>query len=270
VNEYRWGPGRKRAALSVTFDNLGEAADIAIGRCPPGHSLGRHFTADRVVPDLLKEIRGVNITYFVEAVNSLLYPEVLKAVRDAGHEVALHAWAHENWQGLNLQQQADNLQMSLEALAKIGIEPRGFRPPGGAISPESLAVLRKTGFTYCSPLSDMPTGRVENEFAILPFQWRHVDAYLLEPKLSARRVSNGDPEAPLDPESWAGILAMAVDRAVATGQHLTVIFHPYVLGGDFRLVNILKEFLAQACSRDDLWVAPALEVANWVSKSNCE
>jgi peptidoglycan-N-acetylglucosamine deacetylase len=268
VNQYRWGPEKRRAALSVTFDNLGEAADISLGRCPPGHSLGRHATATHVVPELLKELRGFDITYFVEAVNARLYPEVLKAIRDAGHEVGLHAWAHENWQELNLQQQADNLQMSLEALGKIGIAPRGFRPPGGAVSPESLALLQANGFTYCSPLSDMPTGRVENGFVILPFIWRHVDAYVLEPKLSARRLSNGDPEAPLGPEGWAEILSTAVDRAVATGEHLTVVFHPYVLGSDVRLVNILKEFLEKACSRDDLWVAPAFEVASWVSKAN--
>src|SRR5882757_4905800 len=127
MNEYRWGPGRKRAAISVTFDNLGEASDISIGRCPAGHSLGRHFTATHVVPELLKDLRGVSITYFVEAVNARLYPGVLKAVRDAGHEIALHAWGHENWQALSLREQADNLQMSLEAMATIGIEPRGFR-----------------------------------------------------------------------------------------------------------------------------------------------
>ncbi len=40
-----WGPQGRRASVSVTFDNLGEACDINMGRWPAGSPVGSHFTA---------------------------------------------------------------------------------------------------------------------------------------------------------------------------------------------------------------------------------
>jgi hypothetical protein len=53
VTSYTWGPGAQRAAVSVTFDNLGEPADLERGLWPESEPLGRHFSVKRMLPRIL-------------------------------------------------------------------------------------------------------------------------------------------------------------------------------------------------------------------------
>jgi len=91
-----------RAAVSVTFDNLGEVTALARGEWPADEPLGDHSSVTRALPrimDLLDET-GLRATFFVEGLNAELYPEALRGLADAGHEVAYHGWRHEPWSEL--------------------------------------------------------------------------------------------------------------------------------------------------------------------------
>src|SRR5262249_31544760 len=105
------------ATLCLTFDNLGEE------------------TAARALPGLLEELgaRDLKATFFVEGVNAELYPELLLEVDGRGHEVAYHAWSHEQWGEMAADEQAENLRRGQAALRAIGIEIEGLRPPGGGL-----------------------------------------------------------------------------------------------------------------------------------------
>ena len=256
-----WLPQGKRVSVSVTLDNLGEACDINMGRWPADARIGQHYTAVRVLPRLLDELEGVPFTYFVEAVNAERYPAQLQALRDAGPEVALHSWGHENWGRLTPDERRANLAKSVAALRSIGIEVSGFRPPGGAMDGGSLDLLRENGFTYCSPVSGDSRVRVERGLTVLPFAWRHVDAYLIDPDLAAFRVSNGDPSAPATADEWSRVVNGAFDEALRDGRHLTVIFHPYVFGAHERLWAVFTGFVRRLKAHDDVWIATCREVA---------
>jgi hypothetical protein len=92
VSGLTW-PGGARGALSLTFDNLGEASAIELGAVPPAAALGEHPTATRVLPSLIGELgsRGLSATFFVEGLNAEIYPDLLVEVDAAGHEVACEA-----------------------------------------------------------------------------------------------------------------------------------------------------------------------------------
>jgi peptidoglycan/xylan/chitin deacetylase (PgdA/CDA1 family) len=261
VSSGGWGPRFKRAAVSVSFDNLGEACDIAMGKWPPGQPIGRHFTATEVLPRLLRELEGIQATYFIEASNFALYPEQILAWHDAGHEIGLHAWQHENWSRLDLAQQRINLVQSLAAMATLGVRPQGFRPPGGAISDPSLALLKELGFQYCSPLAHPGRGTQQDGVVLLPFVWKHVDAYLCDPALAGFRQAQGDPAEPASAQQWSTVLEEAIADALARGSHLTVIFHPYMIGRDEGLNAAMRSFLQAVRSNRDIWLAPCHEVA---------
>ena len=122
----------RRPVLSLTFDNLGEAAELEMGSVPEDAALGGHRTATEVVPALLERLgeREIAATFFVEGMNAELYPELLREIVGAGHEVAYHAWRHEQWDELSIAGQAENLARGVDAFARIGIEIAGLRPPG--------------------------------------------------------------------------------------------------------------------------------------------
>ncbi|REG51036.1 peptidoglycan/xylan/chitin deacetylase (PgdA/CDA1 family) [Paraburkholderia sp. BL6669N2] len=262
-----WGPQRRRACVCVTFDNLGEACDINMGRWPAANAVGRHFTATHVLPKLLEDLDGLRITYFIESVNALRYPEQMRAVKSAGHEVGWHTWGHENWSRMSLDEKRSNLEKSLAMLRTIDIFPVGFRPPGGLADAPSMALLRQHGFTYCSPVSSDPSVHLEEELTVLPFAWRYVDAYLIDPDLGDFRVAHGDMARPATATEWERILNDGFDAAHANGEQLTVIFHPYLFGADERLWQVMRRFLVRLKARDDVWLATCSELAEWVASS---
>lgn len=258
-----WGPESKAAALSVTLDNFGEVAEMSLGLLREDYSSGQHDTATTILPRVLSALGDIKVTYFIEGINAEIYPRKLTAIVAAGHEIGLHAWKHEAWHRLSLVRQENLLQMSLRAMDKIGLQPAGFRPPGGHISVDSLILLRRLGFDFCSPLG-RPGSHLEESLAILPFQWRHVDAYLMDPVLSAYRADNAASPAPLPAHEWSLLLECAVAETVEHRGHLTVIFHPYMIGRHQDQWAAFDRFLQQIRSRSDLWIANCAQVAGWI------
>jgi peptidoglycan-N-acetylglucosamine deacetylase len=131
---------------------------------------------------------------------------------------------------------------------------------------DSLRLLRRLGFDFCSPLGS-PGSHVQEDLTILPFQWRHVDAYLMDPVLSAHRAGNAASPAPFAAHEWSAILDHAVVEAVEQRQHVTVIFHPYMLGRHEDQWAVFDQFLREARSHPDLWVANCAQVAAWIRQS---
>lgn len=262
-----WGPDQKTGAFSVTFDNFGEAADIELGRHPADQAVGTHYTAHECLPTILKIVEQHPVTYFIEAINVARYPEQIKAIRDAGHEISMHAWQHENWGSRNPQQRQDILQRSLDAFETLGIRPGGFRPPGGVMPPGSLQEFHDAGLSYCSPLGEAGASGIDQKIAVLPFAWKHVDAYMLDPGLGALRTRFGDPAAAVDESVWQDSLTAAMQTALTQKTHVTVIFHPFLFVRAPRMTQVLESLLADLQSQTDLWVAPCAQVADWLKHS---
>lgn len=209
----------------LSFDNLGEAAAIERGEVPAGTSLGRDPSVTRALPWLLDQLdqHGLIATFFVEAINCELYPDAVQEIVAGGHEIGHHGWAHETWRDLSPQNERDALTRGLEAFAKLGLRPRGFRPPGGELTERTPELLRELGFEWCSPAGD-ETG-VREGLAYVPFDWELVDAYHLMDSFGALRVSRGDPQKRRSPAELADWLA----HRLAAGGRQTLILHPFLM-----------------------------------------
>jgi peptidoglycan/xylan/chitin deacetylase (PgdA/CDA1 family) len=255
----------ERGVLSLTFDNVGEAAELEMGALPADAPLGGHRTATEVLPALLDRLDGQEVaaTFFIEGLNAGLYPNLLREISDRGHEVAYHAWRHEQWDGLSPSGQAENLARGIAAFERIGIEIAGLRPPGGMLGPGGLDVLREAGMRYCSPAG---TGVGEDRgIALLPFQWRHLDASCVLPPLAgAREQMTGSPD-PVEPDAFLASLLRSIDELASGGGYVAIVLHPFMLGwlGDEHLTVLLDRIAAEA-SRGELWVARCDEVAEHV------
>jgi len=150
-----WNTNGATAAVSVTFDNLGEAAELELGIWPEDQPLGQHFSVRDVLPRLLDELssRSIRATFFVEGLNAETYPDTLRLLVDRGHEVAVHAWRHEQWASLDLDAETRLLRRATDAMKTAGLVPSGFRPPGGGLTANTLGLLASSGYRYASPAS---------------------------------------------------------------------------------------------------------------------
>lgn len=248
--------------LSVTFDNLGEAAELELGALPSDAPLGRHPTATEVVPSLLERLaaHGIAATFFIEGLNAELYPDLLGEIVARGHEVAYHAWRHERWDRLSASEQAENLSRGIAAFEQIGIEIAGFRPPGGGLGEGGVAVLRDAGLRHCSPAGS--GAGVDGGVALLPFEWRHVDATCVLPPLAEVRERMTGTGETIEPEAFVAWLEREIDRLEGVGGFLAIVLHPFMLAwlGEEQLERLL-EGVAAAASNDRIEVSRCDEVA---------
>lgn len=254
-------PGGARGALSLSFDNLGEAAELELG-AQPGAPLGEHFTATRVLPRLLAALRehDLTATFFVEGLNAELYPRALQAIAADGHEVAYHAWRHEQWGGLTAAEQAENLRRGIDAFEALGLSVAGMRPPGGQLGDGGSEALREAGLRYCSPQGQEVS--VEDGVALLPFQWQHVDAACVLPPMSAAREAMAGSPDPVDAGAFLAYLESELSLLASKGGFATIILHPMMFDwlGEDRLGALLG-LLSKARRENRLWVAPCAAIA---------
>ena len=101
----------------------------------------------------LLEGRGVTSTFFVPGHTARAYPDTVKAIHAAGHEIGHHGWVHENPVGLSPEEERYVMEKGLAALAAVaGVRPVGYRSPGWDNSPATVPLLVEFGFEYESSL----------------------------------------------------------------------------------------------------------------------
>ena len=260
------GPDARRAAVTLTFDNLGEAADLERGLWPEDKPLGHHFSVKRTLPrilDTLEEL-GLRATFFVEGINAELYPDALLQIANSGHELGYHGWRHEYWPNLSPSEEARLLEGGVRKMHELGVRPRGFRPPGGRLTPSSPELLDNFGFTHCSP-AGLGIGFL-GKVVVLPFEWRLVDAYYYLPRFGGLRKSATGSSEPMSPFHFRETLSSALQGVVRDGGHLTLLFHPFLEEQEDRfeiMRGALKEL--RDLAQDGLvWCTPYRDLASWV------
>jgi len=239
-------PGDARGALCLSFDNLG---------------VDEASSAAKALPGLLKRLgeHDLTATFFAEGVSAELDPEALGEVGAAGHEVAYHAWRHETWGELTEAEQSENLAHGIEAFAGLGLEIAGLRPPGGQLGAGGVEVLREAGLTYASPAG--AGAGVDDGVALLPFQWRHVDATCMLPPLGpVRRQMTGSPD-PIEPDAFLAYLETEIERLEGDGGFLSIVLHLPLLDwlGEPNLASLLEKL-----SSSDAWLARCDQAAEHV------
>ena len=90
----------------------------------------------------------VRATFFMLGSMAAQAPGVAAEVAAAGHEVAVHGWAHRYTVLRGPRWVADDLARARDAVADAtGAQPRFYRPPYGVLSAGALAAARRLGLT---------------------------------------------------------------------------------------------------------------------------
>jgi peptidoglycan/xylan/chitin deacetylase (PgdA/CDA1 family) len=253
-----------RRAVLLTFDNLGEAADLERDLRPPS-GVGEHPSVTVALPAILELLRALALpaTFFVEGINAELYPDAVRAIAVDGHEIGLHAWRHERWSELAPAEEDQLLARSIEAFADLGVDVDGFRPPGGEIGPRTMRKLAAHGLRWCSPVGNRAC-RSEG-VAVLPFRWALVDAYHRMESFADLRRSLGDAPAPRSAAAAAD--ALLEDLQTADDEPTVVILHPFLLVDEAERAEAERvlRWIADGVAAGERWVATGRELARRVT-----
>ncbi len=157
MKRWQWPQG-VRCVVFVTvnfdaesFDLKSTTEDRLYGR----FSYGR-YGVRAGLPRLLAMLgrRSIAATAFVTASDAKRHADAIRAIRDAGHEIASRGADLTHLPALK-DRERSALAEGRDTLARItGSAPKGFRAPGGELGPDSLALLAELGFVYDSSFQD--------------------------------------------------------------------------------------------------------------------
>jgi peptidoglycan/xylan/chitin deacetylase (PgdA/CDA1 family) len=250
----RW-LGGAAAAILLTFDVDAETPLLAAGAEYEAHlsAMSHQAYGPRVgLPRILGmlERRGLPATFFFPGLTAERWPGTVERVLEAGHEVALHGYTHRSPTALSPDEQLDELDRGMAALARVGARPVGYRAPLWSTTAVTLEALGAHGIRYDSSLFDddrpyvleTPTGRL----AELPVHWALDDweqyVYLPAPDVGAT-INR--------PSVVAALWTEELEAMRTTASLCVLTCHPFASGRPSRLAAV-ERFIDAAVAFGDV------------------
>ena len=263
-----WPQGRRAAAV-LGFDL--DAEDVAITIDPDSrhrlsvmsHQAYGPLTGVPRILDLLERY-DVRSTFFAPGYTVERYPDLIRRIRDAGHELAHHGYMHEAMAGMTRGEEAEVLDRGLDALERVaGVRPLGYRAPMWETTYATAELLLDRGFLYDSSLMDcdVPYELAESpapgarSIVEIPVSWSLDDweQFAYVPDLFGSGLIE-------DPSKALSMWRAELEAQRAEGCCFTITFHPFLSGRLSRL-RALEQLIETMTSHPDLWLTTAGEVA---------
>lgn len=261
---------QSRATVCLTFDF--DSISVWIGpnqaRSPSMISRGEFdiVGVERILRLLDNE--QIPATFFIPGHTVETFPETIKTIIAAGHEVGHHGYLHENPVRLEYEEERRILERGLESFANVaGMRPSGYRSPAWDNSPNTIDLLVEYGFRYESSLMGddfrpywCRTGDVLSldsayqfgatvDLVELPVSWILDDHPHFEFMRSAVGRADGLSAPSKVKEIWLGEFAFMY-RDVPNGL-FTLTMHPQVIGHGHRML-MLEEVITAIKQYDDV------------------
>ncbi|WP_029110652.1 polysaccharide deacetylase [Mycobacterium sp. URHD0025] len=267
MTEFSWPEG-KTAAAAFTFDvdaesavlwgNQGAAARMSV---MSHQAYGPLVGIPRILE--LLERHQIPSTFFVPGHTAHRYPEAVRAIVSAGHEIAHHGYLHEQPTALTLDEEVEALDRGLAALAEVaGVRPAGYRAPMWDLSWHTPSLLAERGFLYDSSLMDADcpyelavggTSLVE-----IPIQWALDDweQYCYLPDIAGSGLIESPRKAR---ELWQ----LEFDALRRAGACWVLTNHPFLSGRASRAAE-LDHLMRYVSDHTDVWTTNLGAIAEHV------
>ncbi len=144
-----------RHLVCLTFDFDAMSGFISRGMTSPTPisrgEFGANVGVQRILA-LLKKYR-IRTSWYIPGHTLETYPDQCRAVFDGGHEIGHHGWTHVPPAEMTREQEEAGLMRANEQIRILtGRTARGYRSPSWDLSPHSVELLLKHGFTYDSSM----------------------------------------------------------------------------------------------------------------------
>ena len=109
------------------------------------------FAGEVGSPRLLRlfERWGLKTTWFIPGHSIETFPDEMQAVADAGHEIGMHGYSHENPIAMTPEQEEAIIDKCIEVITKLaGKPPRGYVAPWWELGPNTIEILLRKGIKY--------------------------------------------------------------------------------------------------------------------------
>ena len=268
---FRWPDGIRAAAL-FSFDVDAEA--VMIGDHPEASQYldviaHQRYGPQVAVPRLLRMLDRLKLrtTFFVPGWVAETWPDVIRSIRDAGHEIGHHGYVHESVRGIDEETEIGYLHRGFAALDEVlGIRPIGYRAPSCDMNYRTPSLLAREGFRYDSSLmdSDHPyrlaagAGPDAPSLVELPMHWSLDDwnRYNYVPGFTSN--------SPIGrPSEVCAAWGEELDAIVEVGGLFALTMHPFISGRPAR-AEALERLIERAAAIDGLWLATGEDLAAWV------
>jgi peptidoglycan/xylan/chitin deacetylase (PgdA/CDA1 family) len=219
------------------------------------------------VPRLIEIWRRYDIrqTVFVPGWCVEAYPDAVKALADAGHELGHHGYLHEKPNTLTRADEATVLARGLEAFERVlGMRPTGYRAPAYVFSANTLDLLADQGFAYDASLmgDDVPY-LIANERARLV---ELPSDYALDDWPQYVCLKEFGYMMPIQaPEEAFKVFRAEFDAAWSNGGLWIAVWHPFVSGRLAR-AEAMVGLLDYMKAKGGVWLAPLGEIAAHVQR----
>jgi peptidoglycan/xylan/chitin deacetylase (PgdA/CDA1 family) len=258
-------PNAARCAVALSFDADHETIPLRDNDESPMRISQGQYGNRQAMPRILRllEREAIPVSFFYPAVAALLYPDEVRTVAAAGHEIGIHSWIHEANTTLPPGAERDLTFRAAEVLTRLaGTAPIGIRTASWDFSVNTLDIIREMGLLYDSSLmadddayeltdQGVPTGIVE-----LPPEWIRDDAvYYNMLRFSALR-----PYTP--PSAVEEIFRAEFDGAWNEGGLFLLTMHPHISGHRSRM-PVVERLIAHMKAKGSCWFATHAQVAQW-------
>jgi peptidoglycan/xylan/chitin deacetylase (PgdA/CDA1 family) len=252
--------------VALTFDFDAESVWLGSFKQDTPSALSRGaYGAFEGVPRILRllEKHRLPATFFIPGDTADRHPTVVGDIVAAGYEVGHHGYLHEPPHLLEPQEERDIMERGLEALARHGVTPAGYRSHSWELSKATMPLLEKYGFDYdASQLArDRPywvedDGR-RTKAVEVPSNWELYDSahflFAYNP-VYLMGMSGPSKVEEIWREDFDGIYEEGGDGCYV------LTMHPQIIGRHHRM-QMLERILDHILDHDGVWFAQMHEIA---------
>lgn len=163
--------------VCLTFDVDAISGWIGSARSNNPTTLSRGEFTVVGTPRVLALLRrkGIHATFYVPGHTAYAFPDLVRQMRDEGHEIGHHGWVHECPPEDDPVTERGLIERGLEALDRVaGVRPIGYRAPNCDVSRHTLSLLKSHGFEYDSSFLG---GDFEPYYARVGDHWGPAEPY---------------------------------------------------------------------------------------------